>query len=241
MGHEIACIIVEPISGNMGFVRGEKAFLQGLRKLCWDYGSVLIFDEVMTGFRVAKGGYQNQIDIQPDLTTLAKIIGGGLPLAAVGGRREILDQMSPVGPVYQAGTLSGNPVAVAAGIATLTALKAYRSSEGLDAWQQLEKQTKTLVADLQDCAEKSGISIQADCEGGMFGFFFTQSPVQNLDDTQTSDVPFFRRFFHSMLNQGIYLAPSAFEAGFVSLAHTTEDLAATRAAVGHALEHAKAG
>ena len=238
MGHEIACVIVEPIAGNMGFVRGEKTFLQGLRKLCWDHGTVLLFDEVMTGFRTAWGGYQNTVDIQPDLTTLAKVIGGGMPLAAVGGRRDILDQMSPIGPVYQAGTLSGNPVAVAAGIATLKALKAYRSAEGTDAWTQLRTQTQALVAGLQDCATQANIPLQVDSEGGMFGFFFAPQPIHNLADTQTSNVPFFQRFFHSMLDQGIYLAPSAFEAGFVSLAHTQPDFTATWTAARQALAHA---
>ena len=239
VGSEIACVIVEPIAGNMGFIRGEKSFLEGLRKLCWTYGAVLIFDEVMTGFRVAWGGYQNTMDTQPDLTTLAKVIGGGLPLAAVGGKKEILDQMSPIGPVYQAGTLSGNPIAVAAGIATLTALKSYRSPQGLDAWQQLTQLTQSLVAGFKNCAEKSGVSIQVDSEGGMFGFYFTPHPVQNLADTQQCDVPFFQRFFHSMLDQGIYLAPSAFEAGFVSLAHTEENITRTCMAIGEGLASAR--
>jgi len=230
MGSQIACVIVEPIAGNMGFVRGQKAFLEGLRKLCWDYGSVLLFDEVMTGFRVAWGGYQNILDIQPDLTTLAKVIGGGLPLAAVGGKKDILNQMSPVGPVYQAGTLSGNPVAVACGIATLRALQAYRSPTGQTAWETLENRAKTLTEGLLKCAEKSGASLQIDSEGGMFGFFFTENRVQNFEDTKKSDVPQFQRFFHGMLDQGIYLAPSAFEAGFVSLAHSEKDLSDTLAA-----------
>lgn len=221
-GAEIACVIVEPVAGNMNCVPPMPGFLQTLRELCTRYGSLLIFDEVMTGFRVARGGAQALYGITPDLTTLGKIIGGGLPVGAFGGRREIMEQLAPLGPVYQAGTLSGNPVTMAAGLATLALLDAP------DFYTQLEQRTRQLADGLRDVARHVGIALTANHVCGMFGLFFTEAlQVTNYAQVMACDVERFKRFFHGMLAEGIYLAPSAYEAGFVSAAHSTADIDAT--------------
>lgn len=221
-GAEIACVIVEPVAGNMNCVPPMPGFLQTLRELCTRYGSLLIFDEVMTGFRVARGGAQALYGITPDLTTLGKIIGGGLPVGAFGGRREFMEQLAPLGPVYQAGTLSGNPVTMAAGLATLALLDAP------DFYTQLEQRTRQLADGLRDVARHVGIALTANHVCGMFGLFFTEAlQVTNYAQVMACDVERFKRFFHGMLAEGIYLAPSAYEAGFVSAAHSTADIDAT--------------
>lgn len=220
--NDIACIIVEPIAGNMNCIPPAEGFLQGLRDICDQYGALLIFDEVMCGFRVALGGAQQRYGITPDLTTLGKIIGGGMPVGAFGGRREVMDHLAPNGPVYQAGTLSGNPIAMAAGLATLTAL----SAPGLH--EQLEASTKALVDGLQAAADKHGIPFTTTQVGGMFGFFFTaEKDIRGYEQVMNCDVEAFKHFFHLMLDQGVYLAPSAFEAGFMSLAHGDKEIAHT--------------
>lgn len=217
--NDIACIIIEPFAGNMNFIRPKDGFLQGLRDLCDQYGALLIFDEVMTGFRVALGGAQSIVKIKPDLTCLGKIIGGGLPVGAFGGRKDIMQHLAPVGPVYQAGTLSGNPLAMTAGLATLKAIQA----DGF--YEQLTEKTRYLINGLKQAADQAGIALSIDTEGGMFGFVFSDhSAMHNLNDVQQGNTELFKRFFHQMLDHGIYLAPSAFEAGFVSQAHTMEDL-----------------
>ena len=223
-GKEIACAIVEPVAGNMGLVAPEPGYLQGLRALCDRHGALLVFDEVMTGFRVAWGGAQRLFDVEPDLTCLGKVVGGGLPAAAYGGRRELMEQMAPMGPVYQAGTLSGNPLAMAAGAETLRALARPGSYEKLGA------HAETLAAGLAEAAQEVGIPLCAQSVGGMFGFFFHPGPVRNFADAQRADEARFQRFFRGMLDAGVYLAPSPFEAGFVSLAHRRADLQATLAA-----------
>jgi glutamate-1-semialdehyde 2,1-aminomutase len=220
-GNEIAAIIVEPIAGNMNMILPKPEFLEGLRRLCDDYQSILIFDEVMTGFRVALGGAQALYEIKPDLTTLAKIIGGGMPVGAFGGRADIMDYLAPEGGVYQAGTLSGNPVAMAAGLATLQQLTA----PGI--YESLLESTSTLVSGMVKCAEAAGISISANYTCGMFGLFFTENSVQSYQDAMQSNLALFRQFFHGMLAQGVYLAPSAFEAGFMSLAHGPKEIEKT--------------
>jgi len=219
---QIACIIVEPVAGNMNCIPPVEGFLEGLREVCDQYNSVLIFDEVMTGFRVALGGAQAHYNIVPDLTTLGKIIGGGMPVGAFGGKTEIMDYIAPVGPVYQAGTLSGNPIAMAAGLASLTEL-----AEG-DKHQQLSVATEKLAMGLKAAAERNGISLSINYVGAMFGFFFTDETV-NADTAITTyeqatacDAEKFKRFFHLMLEEGVYLAPSAYETGFLSMAHTDE-------------------
>lgn len=217
-GAEIAGIIIEPIAGNMNFVKPAEGFLQGLRELCDAYGSILIFDEVMTGFRVALGGAQAVYGVRPDLTTLGKVIGGGLPVGALGGRRDLMEQLAPTGPVYQAGTLSGNPLATAAGLATLRLLQA----PGF--YDALEEQTARLVQGLVAHAAGAGVTLQGDWQGGMFGLYMTDQPVRSYADVVNCDAEGFGRFFHAMLERGIYLAPSAFEAGFVSAAHTRDDI-----------------
>ena len=220
-GPEIAGLIVEPVAGNMGLVRPIEGFLEALRELTAANGSLLIFDEVMTGFRVAFGGAQSLYGITPDLTCLAKVIGGGLPVGAYGGKREFMEQIAPQGPVYQAGTLSGNPLAMAAGIATLNALKAPGFYAALD-------QSAALLADgLQKVAARAGIPVQVDREGSMLGMYFTDRPVHNFEDAKTSDLERFTVYYKGMLERGIYLAPSQFEAAFVSAAHTGEDIEAT--------------
>jgi glutamate-1-semialdehyde 2,1-aminomutase len=214
-GDQIAGVIVEPVAGNMGCVPPAPGFLEALRALTERYGALLIFDEVMTGFRVARGGAQELFGIRPDLTTLGKIIGGGLPLAAYGGRAEVMRQVAPAGPVYQAGTLSGNPVAVAAGLATVRRLK-----EQPEIYDQLEARTAQLTA-----YAPPGVTVNR--VGSMFTFFFTEGPVRDWDSAKRSDTGQFGRFFHAMLERGIYLAPSQFEAAFVSAAHTENDIQAT--------------
>ena len=224
MGSEIACVIVEPVAGNMNLVTPASGFLQCLREQCTQHGAVLIFDEVMTGFRVAQGGAQALYGVKPDLTTLGKIIGGGLPVGAFGGRKDVMQCLAPLGPVYQAGTLSGNPVAVAAGIATLKLIQ----QEGFH--QRLTSTTKALVDGLSQAAKEAGVAFSAQSVGGMFGVYFSAQIPNSFDDVMKSDRDAFNRFFHAMLDDGIYLAPSAFEAGFVSAAHTDKDIAETVAA-----------
>jgi glutamate-1-semialdehyde 2,1-aminomutase len=218
-GEQIAGIIVEPIAGNMSCVPPKPGFLAGLRTLCDEYGSVLIFDEVMTGFRVALGGAQALYGITPDLTTLGKIIGGGLPVGAFGGKRKIMQQIAPLGPVYQAGTLSGNPIAMTAGLATLTLL-----SEP-DFHTELSDKTRYLMDSLQAAADLAGIPFTYNQVGGMFGLFFTDAKtVDDFNGVMNCREDHFKRFFHAMLEQNIYLAPSPFEAGFMSAAHDQADL-----------------
>jgi glutamate-1-semialdehyde 2,1-aminomutase len=222
---QIACVIVEPVAGNMNCIPPVTGFLETLRELCTTHGTVLIFDEVMTGFRVAKGGAQQLYDIRPDLTTLGKIVGGGMPVGVFGGRRDIMSHIAPLGPVYQAGTLSGNPVAMAAGLATL---------QGIDApgfHARLGALTNRLVGGIAAAARQAGVPLATNHVCGMFGLFFTSAAtVTSYADATQCDVERFRRFFHGMLDEGVYLAPSAFEAGFVSIAHTEADIDATIAA-----------
>jgi glutamate-1-semialdehyde 2,1-aminomutase len=221
-GDEIACIIVEPVAGNMNCVPPAPGFLEGLRELCDTHGSILIFDEVMTGFRVSLGGAQEYYSVTPDLTTLGKVIGGGLPVGAFGGKAEIMDQIAPDGPVYQAGTLSGNPVAMSAGLAVLENIQA----NGFH--QHLADTARALVTGICDKAEQAGVSVRYNQVGGMFGLFFTENDhVRTFSDVMACDGDSFNRFFHGMLEQGIYLAPSAFEAGFVSSAHGESEISAT--------------
>jgi len=220
-GEQIAGIIVEPIGGNMGMVEPVPGFLETLRSLTEKSGSLLILDEVMTGFRVAYGGAQFLYSIQPDITCLGKIIGGGLPVGAYGGRKEIMEYIAPQGPVYQAGTLSGNPVAMAAGIATLTELKKPGVYESLD------EKSDRLSKGLLEAARKAEISVTSARVGSMMGMFFTQVPVRNFEDAKTSDLDMFSAYYRGMLGKGIYLAPSQFEALFVSAAHTEEDIEET--------------
>jgi glutamate-1-semialdehyde 2,1-aminomutase len=227
-GTRIAGVIVEPVAGNMNLVVPAPGFLEGLREACTRHGAVLIADEVMTGFRVALGGAQARFAIQPDLTTLGKVIGGGLPVGAVGGRREIMEKLAPLGPVYQAGTLSGNPVAVAAGLATLELVQAPGFHD------RLEATTRSLVEGLQEEANRAGVVFSAGSIGSMFGIYFRASPPADFAEVMQADRERFNRFFHEMLVRGVYLAPSAYEAGFVSAAHGAseidETLAAARAA-----------
>jgi glutamate-1-semialdehyde 2,1-aminomutase len=221
-GDQIACIIVEPVAGNMNCILPEPGFLQGLRELCDAHGAVLIFDEVMTGFRVALGGVQSVYGVYPDLTTLGKVIGGGMPVGAFGGRRDIMEKISPLGPVYQAGTLSGNPVAMTAGLKTLELL----AMPGF--FDELSAKTKRLVRGIVDAAREAGIPMTENHLGGMFGLFFTDQPkVTDFAGTTACDQERFRKVFHGMLEHGVYLAPSAFEAGFISAAHSDDDIAAT--------------
>jgi len=221
MGDELACVIIEPVVGNMNLVVPHMEFLQTLRELCTKHGTVLIFDEVMTGFRVHLGGAQALYNIKPDLTTLGKVIGGGLPVGAFGGRKDIMQCLAPVGAVYQAGTLSGNPVAVTAGLATLKLIQAP------DFHLKLASQTKKLVDGLVAAAKEAGVVFSAQSVGGMFGLYFSEKCPTSFDEVMQSNKENFNEFFHSMLDAGIYLAPSAFEAGFVSAAHTDEDIAFT--------------
>jgi glutamate-1-semialdehyde 2,1-aminomutase len=223
-GASIACIIVEAVAGNMNLVAPKREFLDACRALCSRYGSVLIFDEVMTGFRVGPAGAQGLFGITADLVTLGKVIGGGMPLGAFGGRRDIMQSIAPLGPVYQAGTLSGNPVAVAAGLATLTAIAAPGFFE------QLGARTRMLTEGLTAAAQSAGVAFSAQAVGGMFGLYFRATPPQSYAEVMTCDAPAFNRFFHAMLDEGIYLAPSAFEAGFVSAAHDEAEINATIAA-----------
>jgi glutamate-1-semialdehyde 2,1-aminomutase len=221
-GNEIACIIVEPVAGNMNCIPPEPGFLQTLRAVCDRYGSVLIFDEVMTGFRVALGGAQAYYGIVPDLTTLGKVIGGGMPVGAFGGKRAIMEQLAPLGPVYQAGTLSGNPVTMAAGLKTLELI----SAPGF--YEALAEKTAQLAKGFKARASEAGVPLAVNYVGGMFGLFFTEEPaVTRFAQAVVCDQEYFKRFFHAMLERGVYLAPSAFEAGFVSAAHSDTDIERT--------------
>ncbi len=220
-GEEIACLIVEPVAGNMNCVPPAPGFLEGLRELCTQHGALLIFDEVMTGFRVALGGAQELYGVTPDLSTFGKVIGGGMPVGAYGGRRELMQQIAPAGPVYQAGTLSGNPVAMAAGLAMLRLIQ----TQGFHV--ELERRTRLLCDGLQAIADGMGLAFTTNRVGGMFGLFFAAGPVRSLADATAADVERFRRFFRGMLKRGVYLAPSAFEAGFLSSAHDESIIAQT--------------
>jgi len=231
-GAEIAGVIVEPVAGNMNLVLPAPGFLETLREQCTRHGAVLIFDEVMTGFRVALGGAQARFGIRPDLTTLGKVIGGGLPVAAVGGRRDIMEKIAPLGPVYQAGTLSGNPVALAAGLATLRLV----DTPGFQS--RIEATTRSLVEGLAAAARDARVAFSAQSIGSMFGLYFRDAPPTRFSEVMQCDVQRFNRFFRSMLAQGIYLAPSAYEAGFVSSAHDAGDVAQTLAAAREAFRQA---
>ncbi len=231
-GNRVAAMFVEPAVGNAGFIPPDPAFLPALRRLATEHGALLVFDEVMTGFRVAIGGAAELYGVTPDLTTLGKVIGGGLPVAAYGGSRDLMSQVAPSGPVYQAGTLSGNPLAMAAGIATLTALTpAVHAS--------IATRTRALVEGLRGIAARRGVPLTADSAGSMFGFFFRVEPVRSYADARTADVDLFRRFFHAALERGVYLAPSAFEAGFLSAAHGDAEIALTLERLDGALGEAR--
>ena len=227
---QVAAVIVEPAAGNMGLVPPAPDFLEGLRQVTRAHGTLLIFDEVITGFRVAYGGMQTLYNIEPDLTALGKIVGGGLPVGAYGGRREIMERMSPVGPIYQAGTLSGNPLAMAAGIATLELLRAAPP------YAALAERTAYLVQQTEQAAQRYGVPVYITSLGSMFTLFFSARPIHNYDEASTCDIPTFRRYFAAMLQAGIYLAPSQFETGFLSTAHTDEDIAITLRAGAAALQ-----
>jgi glutamate-1-semialdehyde 2,1-aminomutase len=234
-GADLACIIVEPVAGNMNCIPPAPGFLEGLRALCDQYGAVLIFDEVMTGFRVALGGAQAYYNIKPDLTTLGKIIGGGMPVGAFGGRRDIMQHIAPLGGVYQAGTLSGNPIAMAAGLAALTEIR----KPGV--YDVLTAKTTQLIEGLAAVAKEVGIPLATTQVGGMFGVFFSkEAQITNYQQATQCDIAAFKRFFHLMLEQGVYLAPSAYEAGFLSIAHSDDDLAYTIAAAKKAFIQLKA-
>ncbi|WP_373767139.1 glutamate-1-semialdehyde 2,1-aminomutase [Glaesserella sp.] len=232
--NDIACLIIEPVAGNMNCIPPKEGFLQGLRELCTRYGALFIIDEVMTGFRVALGGAQHYYGVTPDLTTLGKIIGGGMPVGAFGGKKDIMQHIAPTGPVYQAGTLSGNPIAMSAGLACLTEL-AKPGNE-----QLLAEKTAVLANGFKALADKHGIPLTVQYVGGMFGLFFTeQERVESYADVMKCDVKAFNTFFHHMLAKGVYLAPSAFEAGFMSLAHSDQDIADTLAAADQAFAEMK--
>ncbi len=225
-GAEIACLMIEPIAGNMNFVRASVPFMKRCRELCTQHGALLAFDEVMTGFRVALGGAQSVYaqlisGFEPDMTVMGKVIGGGMPLAAFGAKRAVMQQLAPLGAVYQAGTLSGNPVATACGLATLREI----AKPGF--YEALEARTRSLVAGLIGAARDAGLTLTGDSEGGMFGFFLLDALPQNYATVMTTDGPRFNRFFHGMLERGVYFAPALYEAGFVSAAHTDADIAAT--------------
>ncbi len=224
LGEQIACVIVEPIAGNMNMVPPEPGFLEALRSACTQYESVLVFDEVMTGFRVARGGAQALFDVKPDLTTLGKIIGGGVPAAAFGGRADIMASIAPDGPVYQAGTLSGNPLAMAAGLATLQVL------ERPGFYSSLAKRTQALANGLAERARDAGVPLAVEATGGMFGFVFSDDgPIRRFSQVAAADTDMFRRFFQGMLDANVYFAPSSFEAGFVSDAHGDDEISETLA------------
>lgn len=220
-GHSIACVIVEPVAGNMNLIAPRAGFLQRLRDLCTQHGALLIFDEVMTGFRVGLQGAQALYGVRADLITLGKVIGGGMPLGAFGGRRDIMERIAPLGPVYQAGTLSGNPIAVAAGLATLRKLQV----PGF--YERLAARTRSLCDGLVSAARRRGIAFSAQSVGGMFGLYFRATPPSTYAEVMQCDTEAFKRFFHAMLERGTYLAPSAYEAGFVSSAHSDDDIIAT--------------
>jgi glutamate-1-semialdehyde 2,1-aminomutase len=233
-GAEIACAMIEPIAGNMNFVRASLPFMARLRELCTRHGALLVFDEVMTGFRVALGGaqsvYARQIEgFAPDMSVFGKVIGGGMPLAAFGGKRAVMELLAPLGPVYQAGTLSGNPVATACGLATL------REIQRPGFFDALASRTRALVAGLQGAARDAGVPLCGDSEGGMFGFFFADALPQDYTSVMATDKERFNHFFHGMLAGGVYLAPALYEAGFVSAAHSQADVAATVQAAASAL------
>ncbi|MBL3589195.1 MAG: glutamate-1-semialdehyde 2,1-aminomutase [gamma proteobacterium endosymbiont of Lamellibrachia anaximandri] len=231
IGDEIACIIVEPVAGNMNCIPPVPGFLETLREVCDQHGSVLIFDEVMTGFRVALGGVQGYYGIKPDLTTLGKVIGGGMPVGAFGGKREIMEKIAPLGPVYQAGTLSGNPVAMTAGLQTLELI----SVPGF--FDTLSAKVETLVTGIMEKAKAAGIPMAENHIGGMFGLFFTEADkVTDFAGATACNPERFKQFFHAMLDRGVYLAPSSYEAGFVSAAHSDADLQATINAAGEVFE-----
>jgi len=232
-GDEIAGLIIEPVAGNMNCIPPRDGFLQGLRELCTRHGALLIFDEVMTGFRVALGGAQALYGITPDLSTFGKIIGGGMPVGAYGGRRDIMEQVAPSGPIYQAGTLSGNPIAMAAGLAMLRLIQA----PGFHA--DIERKTMLLVDGLTAVAIEAGVPFSTNRVGSMFGLFFTPEKVETYTQATACDVTAFNRFFHAMLERGVYLAPSAFEAGFMSAAHTEQDIADTLDAARAAFKDAR--
>ncbi|MEX8500356.1 glutamate-1-semialdehyde 2,1-aminomutase [Leptothrix ochracea] len=228
-GSEIACVMIEPIAGNMNFVRSSVPFVKRIRELCDQHGALFVFDEVMSGFRVALGSAQSLYaelipGFRPDLSVFGKVIGGGMPLAAFGGPRRIMEQLAPLGPVYQAGTLSGNPVATACGLATLREIKKPGFFEALSA------RTAQLAHGLQAAAQSAGVPLVSECQGGMFGFFFASELPQNYNVVMATDKERFNRFFHGMLDRGVYLAPALYEAGFVSAAHTADDIDATLAA-----------
>ncbi|MDR9837557.1 glutamate-1-semialdehyde 2,1-aminomutase [Herbaspirillum huttiense] len=227
-GNEIACVIVEPVAGNMNLVRASDEFLRTMRRLCTEYGAILIFDEVMSGFRVARGGAQELNGIVPDLTALGKVIGGGLPVAAFGGRAEVMKHLAPLGGVYQAGTLSGNPVTVAAGMATLKIIQQP------DFYTHLTAQTRKLADGLAAAAKAAGVSFAADAIGGMFGLYFDAKVPTSYAEVMQGDKERFNRFFHKMLDAGVYFAPSAFEAGFVSAQHSDAIIEETIAAAAKA-------
>src|SRR5210317_1626738 len=229
-GDSIACLIIEPITGNMNMILPKPGYLEGLRSLCDQYGVVLIFDEVMTGFRVAKGGAQALTQIKPDLTCLGKIIGGGMPVRAFGGRQDMMDMLAPLGPIYQAGTLSGNPVALAAGIATLSELSVPGFYEALTAT------TERFVNGMMGVAQEAGVAMQGVSRGGMFGLFFAERPVTSFAEVTACDEAIFKRFFHLMLDRGAYLAPSMYEAGFVSSTHSDQVIDDTLTAARESLQ-----
>ncbi|MFZ9022020.1 MAG: glutamate-1-semialdehyde 2,1-aminomutase [Litorivicinaceae bacterium] len=229
-GDSIACLIIEPITGNMNMILPKPGYLEGLRSLCDQYGVVLIFDEVMTGFRVAKGGAQALTQIKPDLTCLGKIIGGGMPVGAFGGRQDMMDMLAPLGPIYQAGTLSGNPVAMAAGIATLSELSVPGFYEALTAT------TERFVNGMMGVAQEAGVAMQGVSRGGMFGLFFAERPVTSFAEVTACDEAIFKRFFHLMLDRGVYLAPSMYEAGFVSSTHSDQVIDDTLTAARESLQ-----
>ena len=225
-GKDLACVMIEPIAGNMNFVRASVPFMKRCRELCTEHGALFVFDEVMTGFRVALGSAQSVYaqlipGFKPDMTVLGKVIGGGMPLAAFGGSREVMSKLAPTGPVYQAGTLSGNPVATACGLATLREI----AKPGF--WENLSTKTQNLVDGLQDAATQARLPFAADCQGGMFGFFLLPELPQNYATVMTSDGAKFNKLFHGLLDRGVYIAPALYEAGFVSAAHTDADIAAT--------------
>jgi len=232
-GDEIAAVIIEPVAGNMNCIPPLDGYLQTLRELCTRHGALLIFDEVMTGFRVALGGAQANYGVTPDLSTFGKIVGGGMPVGAYGGRRELMLQIAPSGPVYQAGTLSGNPVAMAAGLAMLELIQAPGFHDRLAA------RTRLLTDGLQSVADGDGVTFSSNRVGGMFGLFFGVENVRSYAQATASDAALFKRFFHGMLKRGVFLAPSVFEAGFMSSAHSEEDIAATLQAAREALREAK--
>jgi len=234
-GERIACIIVEPVVGNAGFIPPLPGFHEGLRRVTREHGALLVFDEVMTGFRVALGGAQARFGIQPDLTTIGKVVGGGLPVAAYGGRRDIMEHIAPAGPIYQAGTLSGNPLAMAAGCAQLLFLRES------DPYAELERRARTLVDALAEAAARLGLPFWGGAAGGMWGFHFTEGPVRDFADARRSDVQLFRRFFWGCLRRGVNLAPSAFEAAFISLAHGDAELDRTAEVFRDALLEAARG